>query len=139
MDRVKVLDEQEFAIMVITAMVMTGITVPALKTIHRPTRPSTGKKHRTIQRSKKDKELIILVCVHTPRNVPTIINFLEASHPTKKSPICVYTLHLVELTSHASAMLIVHNAHRFGRPAFNHTQAQSEHIINAFQNYAQHT
>ncbi|KAF9591631.1 hypothetical protein IFM89_005212 [Coptis chinensis] len=139
MDRVQVLDEQAFAIMVITAVVLTGITVPVLKTIYRPARPYTGKKHRTIQRSKKDKELMILVCVHTPRNVPTIINLLEASHPTKKSPICVYTLHLVELTGRASAMLIVHNAHRSGHPAINRTQAQSEHIINAFQNYAQHT
>lgn len=66
------------------------------------------------------------------------MNLLEASHPTKKSPICVYVLHLVELTGRASAMLIVHNTRKSGRPALNRTQAQSDHIINAFENYEQH-
>ncbi|KAK3041087.1 hypothetical protein RJ639_026884 [Escallonia herrerae] len=93
---------------------------------------------KTIQRTKPDSEFRILVCIHTPRNVPTIINLLEASHPTKKSPICVYVLHLVELTGRASAMLIVHNTRKSGRPALNRTQAQSEHIINAFENFEQH-
>ncbi|KAL0329583.1 UNVERIFIED_CONTAM: Cation/H(+) antiporter 15 [Sesamum radiatum] len=63
---------------------------------------------------------------------------LEASYPTKKSPICAYVLHLVELTGRASAMLIVHNTRKTGRPALNRTQAQSDHIINAFENFEQH-
>lgn len=67
-----------------------------------------------------------------------MINLLEASHPTKKSPICVYVVHLVELTGRASAMLIVHNTRKSGKPAVNRTQAQSDHIINAFENYEQH-
>ncbi|XP_059623083.1 cation/H(+) antiporter 17-like [Cornus florida] len=51
------------------------------------------------------------------RNVPTIINLIDASHPTKKSPICIYFLHLAELTGRASAMLIVHNTCKSGYPA----------------------
>lgn len=35
-------------------------------------------------------------------------------------------------------MLIVHNTRKSGRPALNRTQAQSDHIINAFENYEQH-
>ncbi|KAI4383530.1 hypothetical protein MLD38_009358 [Melastoma candidum] len=68
-----------------------------------------------------------------------MINLLEASNPTKKSPIGAYVLHLVELTGRASAMLVVHNTRKAGRPAVNRTQAQSDHIINAFENYEQHT
>ncbi|PIA48166.1 hypothetical protein AQUCO_01400623v1 [Aquilegia coerulea] len=133
----KVLNEQAFSVMVLSAVVMTGITVPVVLTIYKPTRPSIINTYRTIQRSKLDAELKILVCVHSPRNVPTLINLIDASH-TKKSPICVYTLHLVELTGRASAMLIVHSAHKSGQPAINRTQAQSDHIINTFANYAQH-
>lgn len=34
-------------------------------------------------------------------------------------------------------MLIVHSTRKSGRPALNRTQAQSDHIINAFENYEQ--
>ncbi|XP_041005561.1 cation/H(+) antiporter 15-like [Juglans microcarpa x Juglans regia] len=134
----EVLDDESFAIMVTVAVVMTAVITPIVTTIYRPARKLLPYKRRTIQSSKPDGELRVLVCIHTPRNVPTIINLLEASYPSKKSPICVYVVHLVELTGRASAMLIVHNTRKFGRPALNRTQAQSEHIINAFENYEQH-
>ncbi|XVF61033.1 hypothetical protein PTKIN_Ptkin08bG0095800 [Pterospermum kingtungense] len=135
----KVLDDESFAIMVVVAVVMTGIISPIVATIYKPSRRSVPYKRRSIQRSKPDGELRVLVCIHTPRSVPTIINILEASHPTKRSPICVYVLHLVELTGRASAMLIVHNTRKSGRPALNRTQAQSDHIIHAFENFEQHS
>lgn len=124
--------------MVVTAVLMTGVITPIVTVIYRPTRRSSRYKRRTIQRSRTDGELRVMVCVHTPRNVPTLINLLEATHPTKKSPINIYVLHLVELTGRASAMLIVHNTHKTNRPALNRTQAQSDHIINAFENFEQH-
>ncbi|KAK6158007.1 hypothetical protein DH2020_005321 [Rehmannia glutinosa] len=135
----KVLDDKSFAIMVIVALVMTTIISPIVTNIYKPARKFAPYKRRTIQRTKPDGEFRVLVCVHTPRNVPTIINLLEASHPTKRSPICTYVLHLVELTGRASAMLIVHNTRKSGRPALNRTQAQSDHIINAFENFEQHS
>ncbi|XP_021728067.1 cation/H(+) antiporter 15-like [Chenopodium quinoa] len=134
----KVLDDASFSIMVISALIMTGVIAPLVTAIYRPARRSVAYKRRTIQKSKPDAELKVLTCIHTPRNVPTIINLLEASNPSRKSPICVYVLHLVELTGRASAMLIVHNTRKSGRPALNRTQAQSDHIINAFENYEQH-
>ncbi|KAL7165109.1 hypothetical protein ACSBR2_040900 [Camellia fascicularis] len=134
----KVLDDKSFAILVIVAVVMTAIITPIVTSIYKPARRFVPYKRRSIQRSKPDAELRVLVCIHTPRNVPTIINLMEASHPTKKSPLCIYVLHLVELTGRASAMLIVHNTRKSGRPALNRTQAQSDHIINAFENFEQH-
>ncbi|KAJ7945230.1 Cation/H(+) antiporter like [Quillaja saponaria] len=134
----KVLDDESFAIMVVVTVLMTAAITPIVTTVYRPARRFIPYKRRTIERSKPDAELRVLVCIHTPRNVPTIINLLEASNPTRKSPICIYVLHLVELTGRSSAMLIVHNTRRSGRPALNRTQAQSDHIINAFENYEQH-
>ncbi|XP_073052066.1 LOW QUALITY PROTEIN: cation/H(+) antiporter 15-like [Primulina eburnea] len=134
----KVLDDQSFSVMVVAAVVMTSIIAPVVIKIYRPARKFIPYKRRTIQRTKRDGEFRVLVCVHSPRNVPTVINLLEASHPTKKSPIGAYILHLVELTGRASAMLIVHNTRKSGRPALNRTQAQSDHIINAFENFEQH-
>ncbi|KAI5655682.1 hypothetical protein M9H77_32869 [Catharanthus roseus] len=135
----KILDNKAFAIMIIVALIMTSIIIPSVTVIYKPTRKFSPYKRRTVQRSKPDGEFRLLVCVHTPRNVPTIINLIEASHPCKKSPICIYVLHLVELTGRASAMLIVHNTRKTARPAINRTQAQSDHIINAFENFEHHS
>lgn len=135
----KVLDDKSFAIMVVVALVMTAIITPAVTIIYKPARRFAPYKRRTILKGKPDSDLRTLVCIHTPRNVPTIINLLEASNPTKKSPLCIYVLHLVELTGRASAMLIVHNSRKSGRPAANRTQAQSDHILNAFENFEQNT
>ncbi|KAI5384175.1 cation/H(+) antiporter 15 [Lathyrus oleraceus] len=134
----KVLDEEAFATMVVITILMTGMIVPAISIIYRPSRGMISYKRRTIQMSKKDSEFRVLVCIHTPRNVPTMINLLEASNPTKKSPICIYVLHLVELTGRTSALLIVHTSKKSDHTALNRTEAQSDHIINAFENYEQH-
>lgn len=134
----QVLDESTFGTMIIVAVIVTGIITPIVTLIYKPAKQFVPYKRRTVEKSKPDAEFRMLVCIHTPRNVPTIINLLEASNPNKKSPICVYVLHLVELTGRASAMLIVHNTRKSGRPALNRTQAQSDHIINAFENYEQH-
>ncbi|XP_076907183.1 cation/H(+) antiporter 15-like [Bidens hawaiensis] len=133
----KVLDDKSFAIMIVVALVMTAIITPAVTALYKPARRFAPYKGRTILKSNPDGDLRTLVCIHTPRNVPTIINLLEASNPTKKSPLSIYVLHLVELTGRASAMLIVHNSRRTGRPAANRTQAQSDHIINAFETFEQ--
>ncbi|KAI3987632.1 hypothetical protein MKX01_007098 [Papaver californicum] len=134
----KVLDDQSFAIMVIVAVLTTAIITPTVTAVYRPARRFVPYKRRTVQKSRPDAEFRILACLHTPRNVPTIINLLETSYPTKKSPIYLYALQLVELTGRASAMLIVHNTRKSGRPALNRTQAQSDHIVSAFENYKQH-
>ncbi|KAI3711023.1 hypothetical protein L2E82_40825 [Cichorium intybus] len=135
----KVLDDKSFAIMVVVALVMTAVITPVVTIIYKPTRRFVPYKRRTILKTKPDSDFRTLVCVHTPRNVPTIINLLEASNPNKKSPLSIHVLHLVELTGRASAMLIVHNSRKSGRPAANRTQAQSDHIINAFENFEQNT
>ncbi|TKY60437.1 Cation/H(+) antiporter 15 [Spatholobus suberectus] len=136
----QVLTEESFASMVIITILMTGVIVPGISAIYKPSRGVISYKRRTIQMSHRESEFRVLVCIHTPRNVPTMINLLDASNPTKKSPICIYVLHLTELTGHASALLIVHNqnAKKPDQTAYNRTQAQSDHIINAFENYEQH-
>lgn len=117
---------------------MTGIIVPGVSIIYKPSRRNIYYKRRTIQVSKPDAEFRVVACVHSPRNVPTMINLLEASNPTKRSPLCVYVLHLVELSGRTSAMLIVHNTSKPEHTALNRTEAQSDHIISAFKNYEQH-
>ncbi|XP_077242105.1 cation/H(+) antiporter 15-like [Tasmannia lanceolata] len=131
----QILDEESFALLVFTSLLMTAIITPVVTAVYRPARRFIPYKRRTIQRSKLDSELRILACIHSPRNVPTLINLIEASHPTKKSPIFLYVLHLVELTGRASAMLIVHNTQKPDRHTLNRAEVQSDHIVNAFEQY----
>jgi len=120
-------------------VLMTAIIVPGVSLIHKPLRGVIPYKRRTIQMSYRESEFRVLVCIHTPLNVPTMISLLEASNPSKNFPMCIYVLHLTELSGQASALLIVQNqtAKKADQPAYNRTQAQSEHIVNAFQNYEQ--
>ncbi|XP_068669010.1 cation/H(+) antiporter 15-like [Aristolochia californica] len=134
----KVLDDESFAVMVLMSVILTTIITPSVTALYKPVTRLVPYKRRTIQRSKPDGELRLLACIHGPRNVPSFINLMEATHPTKRSPIFVHALHLVELTGRASAMLIVHNTRRSSRPALNRTQAHSDHIVNAFEQYERH-
>ncbi|KAI7989051.1 Cation/H(+) antiporter 15 [Camellia lanceoleosa] len=95
---------------------MTAIITPIVTTIYKPSKRFAPYKQRSIQILKPEAEPRVLVCIHTPPSVPTIINLLEASHPTKNSPFCIYVLHLVELTGRAFAMLIVQSTQGSGSP-----------------------
>ncbi|KAK7358818.1 hypothetical protein VNO77_00758 [Canavalia gladiata] len=134
-----VLTEESFAAMVVMTLIMTGIIVPAVTAIHRPSRGFISYKRRTIQLSKRDAEFRVLVCLHTPRNVPTVINLLEASNPTKLSPICIYVLHLVELSGRTSALRVFQNSSKPNHPALTRTQEQTDTIIHAFENYEEYS
>ncbi|XP_003566124.2 cation/H(+) antiporter 15 [Brachypodium distachyon] len=121
----EVLDDESFAVMVLVSVAMTALVTPVVTTVYRPARRLVGYKRRNLQRSKHDSELRMLACVHINRNVPSIISLLELSNPTKRSPIFIYALHLVELTGRASNML-----------AASHTAgSSSDHIFNAFESY----
>ncbi|KAL6620440.1 hypothetical protein ACP70R_035579 [Stipagrostis hirtigluma subsp. patula] len=125
----EVLDDESFAVMVLVSVAMTALVTPVVTTVYRPARRLVGYKRRNLQRSKHDTELRMLACVHTTRNVPSIISLLELSNPTKRSPIFIYALHLVELTGRASNMLAAHHT------ASNQSRSTSEHIFAAFEDY----
>ncbi|KAG1338194.1 cation/H(+) antiporter 15 [Cocos nucifera] len=129
----RVLDDESFAVLVVASVAMTAMVTPVVMAVHRPTRRLIGYKRRNLQRSKPDVELRMLACVHNPRNVPALISLLDLSHPTKRSPIFVYALQLVELTARATAMLIVNSAHSTTSAAGAHDQ-----IFSAFEIYEQH-
>uniref|UniRef100_A0A2N9IFQ4 Cation/H+ exchanger transmembrane domain-containing protein n=1 Tax=Fagus sylvatica TaxID=28930 RepID=A0A2N9IFQ4_FAGSY len=88
-------------------------------------------KRRTVMHLRPDSELRILVCIHDQENVPTIINLLEALNPSKRSPLSIYLLHLIELVGRANPLLITHKLTK--RPSSK--ASPSEPIVNAFRYY----
>ncbi|KAJ0020287.1 hypothetical protein Pint_32106 [Pistacia integerrima] len=95
---------------------------------------------RSIERSDPNTELRILTCIHSTRNVSGIINLLQLSNATTRSPICVFAVHLVQLTGtgRASAMLIGRvgtNRYAFGNFERVNETAVTVHPLTAVSPY----
>ncbi|KAI3458480.1 hypothetical protein Pfo_015143 [Paulownia fortunei] len=126
-----VLTDQEFALSVISVVGVTAIITPLIKFLYDPSKRYVPLKRRTIQHSKRDAELRILVCIQDQDNVPSIINILEASGATEESPIAVIAVVLEELVGRATHMLVAHQSTRMLLP----NNSRSGHIINALRQY----
>lgn len=98
-------------------------------------------KHRTVERKDpKNSQLRLLVCFHSLRNIPSMLNLMEASRGTgKKEGLCVYALHLIELSERPSAILMVHKARKNGLPFWNKSPHHSDasQIVVAFEAFEQ--
>eukprot|EP00252_Welwitschia_mirabilis_P019706 TRINITY_DN4637_c0_g2_i1.p1 TRINITY_DN4637_c0_g2~~TRINITY_DN4637_c0_g2_i1.p1 ORF type:complete len:454 (-),score=27.52 TRINITY_DN4637_c0_g2_i1:277-1638(-) len=119
------------------ALVTTFITTPVVTFIYKPARKRSPYKHRKIQRDKLNDELRILACIHGTRNIPSMINLIEASRGTRKSALRLYIMHLVELSERSSAIMMVHKARKNGLPFWNRNRPEQDQIVIAFQAYGQ--
>ncbi|KAK8590311.1 hypothetical protein V6N13_057204 [Hibiscus sabdariffa] len=139
----KVLNDQTFAIMVLMALFTTFITTPVVIAVYKPARRKIDYKYRTIERKNPDTQLRILACFHSARNIPSMINLLEASRGVeKREALSVYALHLMELSERSSAILMVHKARKNGLPFWNKGRdSSSDHVVafEAFQQLSQVT
>ncbi|KAF8387577.1 hypothetical protein HHK36_026231 [Tetracentron sinense] len=133
----KVLNDQTFAILVLMALFTTFITTPIVMAVYKPARKAASYKHRNILRKDLDTELRILACFHSTRNIPTMINLIESSRGTRRSRLCVYAMHLMELSERSSAISMVHKARMNGLPFWNKKRDENDHIVIAFEAYQQ--
>ncbi|KAF1872651.1 hypothetical protein Lal_00016488 [Lupinus albus] len=137
----KVLNDQTFAIMVLMALFTTFITTPVVMTVYKPARKAKSAvyKYRTIERKNTNSQLMILACFHSARNIPSMINLIEASRGTQnRNALCVYAMHLKEFSERSSSILMVHKARKNGLPFFNKRHgANCGHVVVAFEAYCQ--
>ncbi|EOY24908.1 Cation/H+ exchanger 18 [Theobroma cacao] len=137
----KVLNDQTFAIMVLMAIFTTFITTPLVMAVYKPAKRMSKRDHkyRTIERKDTNTQLRILACFHSTRNIPSMINLIEASRGTeKKEGLCVYAMHLMELSERPSAILMVHKARKNGLPFWNKgKQSNSDQVVVAFETFRQ--
>ncbi|XAR55106.1 hypothetical protein NMG60_11030501 [Bertholletia excelsa] len=136
-----VLNDQAFAIMVLMALFTTFITTPLVMAVYKPAK-RMGKaeyKHRTIQRENSNAQLRMLACFHSTRNIPTLINLIEASRGTeKREGLCVYAMHLMELSERPSAILMIQKTRKTGLPFWNKGERPgSNEVVVAFEAFRQ--
>ncbi|PIA44749.1 hypothetical protein AQUCO_01700383v1 [Aquilegia coerulea] len=133
----KVLNDQTFAILVLMALFTTFITTPIVLAIYKPARMVKSYKHRTIQRKDLDAELRILACFHSTRTIPSLLNLIESSRGTRRRGLCVYAMHLMELSERSSAISMVNKARKNGLPFWNKKRSDNDHMVIAFETYHQ--
>ncbi|OWM63221.1 hypothetical protein CDL15_Pgr010621 [Punica granatum] len=134
----KVLNDQTFAVLVLMALVTTFITTPIVMAVYKPARRGASYKHKTIQRKDLETELRMLLAFHSTRNIPTMINLIESSRGTRrKGRLCVYAMHLMELSERSSAISMVHKARRNGLPFWNKIRDDQDQMVIAFEAYQQ--
>ncbi|RVX04271.1 Cation/H(+) antiporter 18 [Vitis vinifera] len=112
----KVLNDQTFAIMVLMALFTTFITTPLVIAVYKPAKRTSKAdyNHRTIDR-------------RTP-----MLNF------ESWEGLCVYAMHLMELSERSSAILMVHKARKNGLPFWNKAvRSGSNQLIVAFEAFGQ--
>ncbi|RZC86372.1 hypothetical protein C5167_030451 [Papaver somniferum] len=132
------MSQQTYTIIFFTNLLITMVITPMVKYLYEPSRKYASYRRRTILNSAVNSELHILACVYNQENVPSILNFLEATNPvTKDSFVCLYVLHLVELVGRAASILVEHKQQKNNKSTQARTRNSSEKIINAFNHFEQ--
>ncbi|KAI3987245.1 hypothetical protein MKX01_031729 [Papaver californicum] len=135
-DREGFIDQPTYTYLLLTSILITMVATPVVKYLYDPTSRYAGYKRQTIQNSSMKEELRMLACVYNQENVPSILNFLEATNPTKDSTVCIYILHLVELIGRAASILVTHKQKK-NNITGSQSRNTSEKIINAFHHFAE--
>ncbi|KAF6136152.1 hypothetical protein GIB67_001561, partial [Kingdonia uniflora] len=127
------INQDTFTILITFVVIISGTVSPLVHFFYKPSKRYGSHKKHTIQYNRRNTELRILVSIYNQENVPAIIKLLEASNPTRESPMGIYLLHLVELMGRATPLLVEHQVKK--KPTSQTTQ--SDRIINAFRIYEQ--
>ncbi|XP_047337306.1 cation/H(+) antiporter 18-like [Impatiens glandulifera] len=136
-----VLNDQTFAICVLMALFTTFITTPLVIAVYKPAKMNVRAeyKYRTIQRRATNSQLRLLACFHNTRNIPSLLNLIEASRGTSmRNGLYVYAMHLMELSERSSAIRMVLKATNDGVPFWNRGQSSdSNQVVVAFETFRQ--
>ncbi|KAG5253476.1 cation/H(+) antiporter [Salix suchowensis] len=97
-----------FSILVVTAMLQSVFVTLLVRLLYDPSRRYIAYTPRTIRNTGLHSELQIIACLHQQDDVPPIINVLEATNPTRASPITIYVLNLKRLIEGTLPLFISH-------------------------------
>ncbi|XVE63440.1 hypothetical protein DITRI_Ditri07aG0020900 [Diplodiscus trichospermus] len=127
----RAISEDIFAFMSIFIILVASMVPILVRSLYDPSRKYVCYQKRSIMHSKLDEELRVIACIHVPGNVNSIINILNASCPTRESPVALDVLHLVKLSGRATPLFIAHQKHRNALS----NKAYSESVVLAFDQF----
>ncbi|KAL5755991.1 hypothetical protein ACOSP7_020414 [Xanthoceras sorbifolium] len=124
------LDQNLFGFMLCVIICLSIVVPIAVKCLYDPSRKYAGYNRRNLMGLRPNSELPIVAVIHVPDNVGSIINLLEASCPTKDTPMFVNVLHLIKLSGQAAPIFISHQKKRT-----HLTNSYSENLIVSFNKF----
>ncbi|KAK1568354.1 hypothetical protein Q3G72_023442 [Acer saccharum] len=127
----KIISKETFTNLVVCMIFQAVFTVPVIRAIYDTSRKYMAYNRRTIQHTKRQSELRVVVCIHELDNLASVLNILEVCYPTRESPFAVFVLNLEELFGGLTPLFISHRYHSLnsGKP----TRARG--IIKCFDQY----
>ncbi|KAK4433385.1 Cation/H(+) antiporter 4 [Sesamum alatum] len=114
-------DGETFSMLTISVLIQAAAANVIVKALYDYSRMYTGYQKRDIQHTAFHSELRVLSCGHRVDDVLAVRKILEASFPSRESPLAVYALHLVELAGRAHPQLI---DHQLGQKSSGGTRTQ---------------
>ncbi|XVF52595.1 hypothetical protein PTKIN_Ptkin05aG0031100 [Pterospermum kingtungense] len=120
-----------FAFMSVIIILVASIVPIIVNKLYDPSRKYVGYMKRSIMHSRLNEELQLIGCVHVPSNVNSIINILNASCPTRESPIALDVLHLVKLRGQATPLFITHQKNK----KIMSDKSYSENVVLSFNQF----
>ncbi|XP_010456645.1 PREDICTED: cation/H(+) antiporter 3-like [Camelina sativa] len=99
---------ETFTVACLYIMLNSAIIPPILRYLYNPARMYAGYEKRNMQHLKPNSELRILSCIYRTDDIRPMINLLEATCPSRESPVATYVLHLLELVGQAHPIFISH-------------------------------
>ncbi|KAM7260391.1 hypothetical protein ACFE04_016132 [Oxalis oulophora] len=128
-----VINEECFAMMVMTLVFITGVVSALVKALYDPSRRFIAYRRRTLQHHPRNEELRILSCIHSEDNVKAMIGLIDSSNPSEECPVKLFVLHLVKLAGQASSQLIPY----LPRDKTSQYPTESERFFDAFRKFEQ--
>lgn len=104
----QVLPHEAYAIVILFTFFSSTVTPILVKTLYDPSKKYAGYQKRNVSDLKPNSELKIVVGIHDPKNIKSITSLIDACNPTKKNPIIVYAIHLVEIFAQGTPIFISH-------------------------------
>ena len=106
---VQTIDDVAFSAVILSLFIVATFTHISVQLLNDYTRKYTGYQRRSIIHTGNNAELRVVTCIHRQDDALAAIKLLEASNPSRESPLSVYALHLVELVGRATPLFINHS------------------------------
>lgn len=102
------LDDGTYGLVLFFTLAVVIFGPISVKCLYDPARKYAGYQKRNVMHLKPNSELRVVACINRPDDIPSMIDLLDHSCPTKENPITVNVLHLIELVGRASPIYISH-------------------------------
>ncbi|XP_047328339.1 cation/H(+) antiporter 2-like [Impatiens glandulifera] len=97
-----------YPLMVVTLVVNTLIVGPTIVCMVRRETDTLGYGHLSLEWQDPEVELRMLVCVHGPRHVATMVGLIAALRGPDRGPVNAFMMHLIELPEKTNTDLMYH-------------------------------